>query len=81
MTTFSRACLIDLDADDNGVSRHINVLDMAVLIGTLGNRTLILTHTITQGFQAFDSLQALGASLHTDRRQPVRHLAMAIDRT
>ena len=61
----SRACLIDLDTDDNGVSRHLNVLDMAVLIGTLGKRTLILTHTITQGFQAFDSLQALGASLHT----------------
>jgi hypothetical protein len=56
----SRACLIDLDA---GVSTHLNILDMAVLIGTIGPRTLILCHTITRGFQAYDSLQELGASL------------------
>lgn len=68
----SRACLIDLDALSDAASTHVNILDMAVLIGTLGTRTLILTHTITRGFQAFDSLQELGASLlaDTDGRVP-----------
>ncbi|WKL54993.1 hypothetical protein Q1W70_10670 [Pseudomonas kielensis] len=59
----SRACLIDLDYLDEGVANHLNILDMAVLIGTLGNRTLILSHSITSGFQAYDSLEELGESL------------------
>ena len=61
----SRACLIDLDYRNEGVSTHLNTLDMAVLIGTLGNRTLILSHTITQGFQTYESLEELGKSLLT----------------
>ena len=61
----SRACLIDLDSVSAGVSTHLNMLDMAVLIGTHGNRTLILTHSITQGFQTYDSLEALGESLRS----------------
>lgn len=59
----SRACLIDLDYKNEGVSTHLNTLDMAVLIGTLGSRTLIVSHTITSGFQTFKSLQELGESL------------------
>ena len=66
----SRACLIDLDTTRDGTSSHLHVLDMAVLIGTLGSRTLILTHTITRGFQAFDTLQELGASLQTQTDGP-----------
>ncbi|MFV0932648.1 hypothetical protein [Pseudomonas jessenii] len=62
----SRACLIDLDGQSGVASTHINIVDTAVLIGTLGSRTLVLTHTITRGFQAFDSLQELGASLLAD---------------
>ncbi|WP_223532003.1 DUF6543 domain-containing protein [Pseudomonas sp. GL-RE-20] len=61
----SRACLIDLDGLSEGVSTHLNILDMAVLIGTQGTRSLIITHTITRGFQAYDSLQELGESLLT----------------
>ena len=59
----SRACLIDLDSLSDGVSTHLNILDMAVLIGTQGTRSLIITHTITRGFQAYDSMQELGDSL------------------
>ncbi|MHA6136599.1 dermonecrotic toxin domain-containing protein [Pseudomonas mohnii] len=62
----SRACLIDLDATSGADSTHLNILDMAVLIGTLGTRTLIITHTITRGFQTFDSLHELGAWLLED---------------
>ncbi|MGH8386961.1 MAG: hypothetical protein ACRESJ_15940 [Pseudomonas sp.] len=61
----SRACLIDLDYASDNVSIHINNLDVAVLIGTLANRTLILSHTITFGFQTHDSLESLGKSLLT----------------
>ena len=59
----SRACLVDLDYLDKGLSNHLNILDMAVLIGTVGTRTLILSHSITSGFKTYDSLQALGESL------------------
>ncbi|WP_347909797.1 hypothetical protein [Pseudomonas grandcourensis] len=68
----SRACLIDLDGLSDGVSTHLNILDMAVLIGTQGTRSLIITHTITHGFQTYDSLQELGESLltYTDGQTP-----------
>ncbi|MFY0730056.1 hypothetical protein [Pseudomonas sp. NFX15] len=68
----SRACLVDLDYKNNGVSTHLNTLDMAVLIGTVGQRTLILSHTITHGFQTYDSLAQLGKSLlaYTDGAVP-----------
>ena len=59
----TRACLIDIDLGETTARKHLNVLDTAVLVGTLGNRTLILTHSIIQGFQSFDSFDALGQSL------------------
>ncbi|MBV6825351.1 dermonecrotic toxin domain-containing protein [Pseudomonas sp. PD9R] len=59
----TRACLIDLDYGDGTERKHLNILDTAVLVGTVGERTLVLTHSITQGFQRFDSLDAFGRSL------------------
>ncbi|WP_419712770.1 dermonecrotic toxin domain-containing protein [Pseudomonas sp. NFX224] len=59
----TRACLIDLDLSEGAESVHQIILDTAVLAGTLGDRTLIITHSITQGFQCFDSFEALGQSL------------------
>lgn len=59
----TRVCLIDLDTDNNTRRKHLNILDTAVIVGTLGKRTLILTHSITEGFQRFDSLDELGQSL------------------
>lgn len=59
----TRACLIDIDQTDGTTRSHLNVLDTAVLVGALAERTLILTHSVTQGFQQFDSLDALGQAL------------------
>lgn len=59
----TRACLIDIDQTDGTTRQHINVLDTAVLIGSIASRTLILTHSVTQGFQQFDSLDTLGEAL------------------
>lgn len=63
----TRACLIDLDLDldivDDAARKHLNILETAVLVGTLGERTLILTHSITKGFQRFDSFDALSQSM------------------
>jgi hypothetical protein len=59
----TRACLIDLDIGDGAERKHLNILDTAVLAGTLGERTLILTHSITEGYQRFDSFEELGGSL------------------
>ena len=55
----SRACLIDIDAPD----QHLWVLDVAVLVGTLGKRTLVISHSITEGFKRYDSLESFGESL------------------
>lgn len=61
----TRACLIDLDEseaadEDHG---HLTLLDSAVLIGTVGQRTMILTYSVIHGFQSFDSLDELGEAL------------------
>ena len=61
----SRACLIDADSVSAGVSTHLNMLDISVLIGTLEHRPLILTHSLARGFESYDSLQALGESLRS----------------
>jgi hypothetical protein len=59
----SKACLIDLDSLDEGVLTHLNLLDMAVLIGESADLPLILSHSITQGFRSYSSLKELGESL------------------
>lgn len=59
----TRACLIDIDQADGAVRTHLDVLDTAVLVGSLGDRTLILTHSVTRGFLHFDSFDALGQAL------------------
>ncbi|UEB95909.1 hypothetical protein LIS66_26715 [Pseudomonas sp. HN2] len=59
----TRACLIDLDRQDTAQPAHLALLDMAVIIGTVAERSVILTHAVTRGYQHFDSLQALGEDL------------------
>lgn len=59
----TRACLIDLDRGDGDDRSHVTLLDTAVLIGTDGKRTLIMTHSVIQGFESFDSLEKLGEAL------------------
>ncbi|WP_223521266.1 DUF6543 domain-containing protein [Pseudomonas sp. GL-B-19] len=55
----SRACLIDIDEPD----KHLWLLDVAVLVGTLGKRTLVISHSITEGFKHYDSLESFGETL------------------
>ncbi|MCW8274420.1 hypothetical protein IMF27_00920 [Pseudomonas sp. PCH199] len=59
----TKACLIDIDDVENGASKHSQILDIAVLVGTLGNRTFVLTHSIVKGFKRYDSVEALGETL------------------
>lgn len=59
----SRAYLIDLDITHDGRTDHLMVLDRTVLVGALGDRALILSHSLQNGLQSFDSLDALGESL------------------
>ena len=59
----TRACLIDLDREGTAQPAHLALLDMAVIIGTVAKRSVILTHAVTRGYQHFDSLQALGEDL------------------
>ncbi|EJM20835.1 hypothetical protein PMI21_00766 [Pseudomonas sp. GM18] len=59
----TKACLIDTDRVENAVSKHLRVLDIAVFVGTLGTRTLVLTHSIVEGFRRYDSVAALGEAL------------------
>jgi hypothetical protein len=61
----TRACLIDLDLSEAAgkEGRHLTLLDSAVVIGTVGQRTMILTYSVIHGFQQFDSLDELGKAL------------------
>ncbi|WP_316249749.1 hypothetical protein [Pseudomonas sp. N40(2020)] len=59
----TRACLIDLDQGDGDSNEHLTLLDSAVLIGSVDERTIILTYSVIHGFQTFDSLDELGDAL------------------
>ncbi|WP_460410011.1 MULTISPECIES: dermonecrotic toxin domain-containing protein [unclassified Pseudomonas] len=59
----TRACLIDLDRGEGDEQKHVTLLDTAVLIGTDDKRTLIMTHSVLQGFESFQSLEKLGEAL------------------
>ncbi|WP_137806596.1 dermonecrotic toxin domain-containing protein [Pseudomonas sp. G(2018)] len=52
---------IDLITDEETI--HWNEASIVVLIGKQQNRTVILTHSLLKGYEKFDTLEALGASL------------------
>ncbi|VVN26857.1 dermonecrotic toxin domain-containing protein [Pseudomonas fluorescens] len=58
-----RACLVDLDRNEGDQQNHLTLLDTAVLIGTDGQRTWIITYSVIQGFESFESLDELGKAL------------------
>ncbi|RON03768.1 hypothetical protein BK659_22545 [Pseudomonas brassicacearum] len=58
-----RVCLIDFDRLEGTVSSHLNRTDLTVVIGTVGTRTIVLTHSIATGFLAYESLEKLGEVL------------------
>jgi len=59
----TRVCLVDIDHLEEGVSRHRNILELCVIIGSTGSRTMILTHSVVEGFRAFDSLEGLNTGM------------------
>lgn len=59
----TRVCLIDFDRLDGTVSSHLNRTDLTVVIGSVGTRTIILTHAIATGFLTYESLEKLGEIL------------------
>jgi hypothetical protein len=59
----THAYLIDIDAVENGQVEHVNEVAIAVLIGKIENKEVILTHSLRYGYERFDSQEALGASL------------------
>ena len=59
----TRACLIDIDLQQNGHTTHLGPLDMLVLIGEHEKRPLILTYSLVDGYETFESLAQLGETL------------------
>lgn len=58
-----KACLIDVDCLDNQTTHHLKLLDIAVVVGTQGERTIVVTHSIAEGFRHYDSVASLGETL------------------
>lgn len=59
-----RACLMDIDLVEEGShSAHLLIAGALVLTATIKQRERILMYTVADGYEAFDSLAQLGASL------------------
>ena len=59
-----KACLIDVDTvDDKGETRHLIVGGAAVLTGRYRQRDLVMMYSVEKGYESFDTLESLGASL------------------
>jgi hypothetical protein len=58
-----KAWLVAVDLIDGEDVIHLNEVSIAVLTGSYQNRTVILTHSLLKGFEKFDSLEQLGATL------------------
>ncbi len=59
----TRAYLVDIDMQDGAANQHINVTAVAVLIASHGDRSIILSYSIIDGYRKFVDTQALGESL------------------
>lgn len=59
-----QVCLIDIDSvDDKGNIKHLILAGAAVVIGRYKQRDLVMMYTVEKGYEAFESLETLGASL------------------
>lgn len=58
-----QACLIDIDYDEPNHTRHLLLGGAIVLKTTHDQRDILLLYTIEGGYETFDSMAALGASL------------------
>jgi hypothetical protein len=58
-----QVCLIDIDTVDTEGTRHLMIGGAAVVTGKYKNRDLVMMYTVEGGYESFDSLEKLGASL------------------
>ncbi|CAI8770961.1 hypothetical protein [Pseudomonas sp. IT-P176] len=59
-----RVCLIDIDSvDAQGNIRHLILAGACVITGRYKQRDLLMMYTVENGYETFDSLEQLGASL------------------
>ena len=59
----SRAYLVDLDTKEDGQASHASLSDLTVLIGEHEQRPMILVYSLIGGYERYDSLAELGATL------------------
>lgn len=59
----SHAYLIDVDLVRGMKTEHTDLVFNAVLVGTSGEQTLILSYSMDSGYEKFTSMEQLGASL------------------
>lgn len=59
----SHAYLIDVDLIRGTKTEHTDLVFNAVLVGTSGEQTLILSYSMDNGYEKFTSMEQLGASL------------------
>lgn len=59
----SHAYLVDVDILRDGQSTHVSFLDITVLVGEHEKHPMILTHSLVNGYETFNSLEQFGASL------------------
>ncbi|KQM48682.1 hypothetical protein ASE80_11575 [Pseudomonas sp. Leaf15] len=64
--------LVDVDLLRDGESTHVSFMDIAVLVGEHDKLPLILTHSLVNGYETFESLEAFGASLPARLSAPKR---------
>jgi len=58
-----KAYLIDISLIEGETVTPLSLMPIAVLVGTHESRTVILVHSLLNGYEKFTSLQQLGASL------------------
>ncbi|MEO6680865.1 MAG: DUF6543 domain-containing protein [Pseudomonas sp.] len=58
-----QACLIDIDYDEPDNTRHLLLGGALVIKATHNQQDMLLLYTIEAGYETFDSMAALGASL------------------
>ncbi len=70
----TRAYLIEMeDIDEQGQARHLYQHLITVLVGTQDSKTVILTHSLLDGFDRFTSFDQLGAALPTTLHTSTAH--------
>lgn len=68
----SHAYLVDIDILKDGQPNHASFLDLTVLVGEHDKRQMVLTYSLVNGYETFESLDKFGASLPARLSAPER---------